>query len=122
MSKLILIVDGDEQVQLALQRLLFEEGYKTISANDIWEGIELAKTTKPDLIIMDITPNYSGLIACNIIKTDRITRKIPLVIFTEIDSEVRKEVAKKLGADRYVTKRFGRDKLLDAISQLLPTS
>lgn len=122
-SKVILIVDDDQRVRTVLQRLLFEAGYATIAAADGWQGVELAKTRKPDLIVMDILmPNMDGLIACNIIKRDSVTGGIPIVIFTEINSELGKEIAKEVGADRYITKPFGRDKLLDAISQLLPTS
>ena len=120
MPKVILIVDDDQQVRTLLRRLLFESGYTTIMAVDGRQGVELAKTRKPDLILMDILmPNMDGHIACHIIKTDSVTKEIPVVIFTAVDSERSKEIAKEVGADGYITKPFGRDKLLDTISQLL---
>ena len=120
MSKVILIVDDDQQVRALLQRLLFEEGYTTIVANDSRQGVELAKTRKPDLILMDILmPDMDGHIACHIIKTDSVTKEIPVVIFTAVDSEQSEVIAKEVGADGYITKSFGRDKLLDTIGQLL---
>lgn len=123
MSKLILIVDSDKKTQMILQRLFFEEGYRTIVADDGWEGAKVAKISKPDLIVMDlIMRDFNGLVTCYILKKDKATKKIPLVIFTDMDGEVSRNVAKNLGADRYIIKHFGRDKLLEAISQLLPTS
>ncbi len=87
------------------------------------QGVELAKTRKPDLILMDILmPGMDGYAACHIIKTNSATRDIPMVMLTAVDTEVSKDVAEHVGADGYVTKPFTREKLLEAIGQFLPTS
>ena len=123
MPKEILIVDDDQQVRTLLRRLLFESGYTTIVAVDGRQGVELAKTRKPDLILMDILmPDMDGYVACHIIKTDSVTSEIPVVMLTAVDTEPGKAIAKEVDADGYVTKPFTREKLLDVISQFLPTS
>ncbi len=123
MSKVILIVDDDQQVRTLLRRLLFESGYTTIAAADGRQGVELAKTGKPDLILMDILmPDMDGHVACHIIKTDSAIKEIPVVMLTAVNSEPSEVIAKEVGADGYVTKPFIREKLLDTISQFLPTS
>ena len=123
MPKVILIVDDDQQVRTLLRRLLFESGYTTIVAVDGRQGVELAKTRKPDLILMDILmPDMDGIVACHIIKTDSVTSEIPVVMLTAVDTEPGKTIAKEVDADGYVTKPFTREKLLGAISQFLPTS
>ena len=123
MSKVILIVDDDQQVRILLQRLLFESGYTTITAADGRQGVELAKTRKPDLILMDIRmPVMDGVAALHIIKAADATRNIPVVMLTVVADELHDKVTKRIGADGYVTKPFTREKLLDAISQFLPTS
>ena len=123
MLKVILIVDDDQQVRTLLRRLLLKSGYTTIMAADGRQGVELAKTKKPALILMDILmPDMGGHEACLIIKMDSVTRKIPVVMLTAVDTEPSKEIAKEMGADGYVTKPFTREKLLDAISQFLPIS
>lgn len=123
MPKVILIVDDDQQVRTLLRRLLFESGYTTIVAVDGGQGVELAKTRKPDLILMDILmPDMDGNVACHIIKTNSMTSEIPVVMLTAVDTEPGKAIAKEIRADGYVTKPFTRERLLDAISQFLPTS
>ncbi len=123
MPKVILIVDDDQQVRTLLRRLLFESGYITIVAVDGRQGVELAKTRKPDLILMDILMlDMDGIVACHIIKTDSVTSEIPVVMLTAVDTEPGKAIAKEVGADGYVTKPCTREELLGAISQFLPTS
>ncbi len=123
MPKVILIVDDDQQVQALLRRLLFESGYTTIVAVNGRQGVELAKTRKPDLILMDILmPEMDGNIACHIIKTDSVTSEIPVVMLTAVDTEPGKVIAKEVSADGYVTKPFTRERLLAIVSQFLPTS
>ena len=123
MPKKILIVDDDQHVRTLLRRFLFEAGYTTIAAVNGRQGVELAKTSKPDLILMDILmPDMDGNVACHIIKTDSVTSEIPVVMLTAVDTEPGKAIAKEVGADGYVTKPFTREKLLDVISQFLPTS
>ena len=123
MSKVILIVDDDQQVRMLLRRLLFESGYTTIAAADGRQGVELAKTSKPDLILMDILmPDMDGFVACHLIKTDSATREIPVVMLTAVDTEPGEIIAQEVDADGYITKPFTREKLLDAINQFLPTS
>ncbi len=123
MSKVILIVDDEEQVRRVVRRQLETSGYTIIEAANGRQGVELAKTRKPDLILMDILmPNMDGNVACHIIKADSMTSEIPVVMLTAVDTEPGKVIAKEVGADGYVTKPFTREKLLDAISQFLPTS
>ncbi len=123
MEKLILIVEDDPKSMKLTRDLLQVSGYKTIEATDGKQGIELAKAKKPDLILMDIMmPEMDGYTACDAIKADKATSKIPVVMLTAMGYELNKKLAEKLGADGYITKPFTRQELLDKISQFLPTS
>jgi CheY-like chemotaxis protein len=118
-----LIVEDDPKSMKLTRDLLQVSGYKTIEATDGKQGIELAKAKKPDLILMDIMmPEMDGYTACDAIKADKATSKIPVVMLTAMGYELNKKLAEKLGADGYITKPFTRQELLDKISQFLPTS
>ena len=123
MAKVILIVE-DEPKSLKLTRdLLQVSGFTTIEATDGKQGVELARSKKPDLILMDILmPKVDGYTACRAIKMDKATKAIPVVMLTALDSELNKELGKDMGANAYMTKPFSRQELLDVISPFLPTS
>ena len=123
MGKTILIVE-DEPKNLKLTRdLLKISGYETIEAVDGKQGVEKAKSAKPNLILMDIMmPKLDGYSACREIKADQSTKNIPVVMLTAVGYDLNKKLAKQMGADGYVTKPFSRQQLIDAISPLLATS
>jgi len=123
MRKTILIVE-DEPKNLKLTRdLLKISGYETIEAVDGKQGVEKAKSEKPNLILMDIMmPKMDGYSACREIKADQSTKNIPVVMLTAVGYDLNKKLAKQMGADGYVTKPFSRQQLIDAISPLLATS
>ena len=122
MSKLILIVEDDPKSLKLTRDLLQVSGYETIEAVNGRQGIELAKTKNPDLILMDILmPGMDGYAACHVLKTNSVTRDIPLVMLSAVNTELSKDVTKGTGADAYITKPFTREELLDAISRFLPT-
>ena len=123
MSKLILIVEDEAKTLKLIRDLLQVSGFTTIEATDGKQGVELAKESKPDLILMDIMmPKMDGYTACYAIKKDKATKAIPVVILTNLDYELNKKLGRDMGAAGYITKPLGRQELLDVISQFLPTA
>ncbi len=123
MAKVILVVEDDPKSLELTRDLLQVAGYETIEATDGEQGVELARSKKPDLILMDIMmPKMDGYAACYAIKTDKATRTIPVVMLTALDYELNKELGKDMGANAYITKPFGRQELLDVIKRFLPNS
>jgi CheY-like chemotaxis protein len=123
MAKVILIVEDEPSNLKLVQDLLQLSGYETIGATDGKQGIELARTMKPDLILMDIMmPKMDGYTACNAIKKNKETQGIPVVMLTAMGYELNKELARKLGAAGYLTKPFTRQRLLEVVSKFLSTS
>ncbi len=122
MSKVILIVEDDPKSLKLTRDLLQVSGYETIEAVNGLQGIELAQTKNPDLILMDILmPGLDGYATCHVLKTNSVTREIPLVMLSAVNTELSKDATKGIGADAYITKPFTREELLDAISRFLPT-
>jgi CheY-like chemotaxis protein len=123
MGKTILIVEDEPKNMTLTRDLLKISGYETIEAVDGKQGVEKAKSAKPNLILMDIMmPKMDGYSACREIKADQSTKNIPVVMLTAVGYDLNKKMAKQMGADGYVTKPFSRQQLIDAISPLLATS
>ena len=121
-AKKILIADDEPSVRLLVKRLLGENCIVLETSNGK-EAVNIARTEKPDLILMDILmPEMDGYTACHIIKTDEATRDIPLVLLTAVAHKLNKQLGEVLDADGYITKPCSFQDLMDTVSQFLPTS
>ena len=78
----VLVVD-DNPVMVEVVKMSLESDYDVISASDGLEGINLAKSEKPDVIIMDVMmPNVSGIELLRMLLADEETKDIPVIVFT----------------------------------------
>ena len=86
-TKKILIVDDDVDVINVLQTILEHEGYTVVSANDKKEGLESARTEKPDLAILDVmmTTQFEGFELAKELTEDEAFKDMPVVMQTSID-------------------------------------
>ncbi len=118
-KKKVLVVDDEENVRRLLRRMLRNK-YIVLEAKDGEVAIDIARSQRPDIILMDIMmPNIDGYTACYTIKQDSVTKAIPIVMLTAIGYELNKKLAKEIGVDEYITKPFTRQYLLDTIAQFL---
>ena len=117
-NKKVLIVDDEENVRRLLRRMLRNK-YIVLEAKDGEVAIDIARSQRPDIILMDIMmPNIDGYTACHTIKKDPVTKTIPVVMVTAVGQELNKVLAKEMGADGYITKPFSLRDLLDTIDKL----
>lgn len=85
-TKKILIVDDEQDVLTYFEAVFQDNGFDTVSAEDGIEGFELAKSEKPDLIILDITmPKQSGLKTYRQYKRQPALKNIPVIIVTAVN-------------------------------------
>ena len=120
MTKVILIVEDDPKSLILARDLLQVSGYKTIEATDGKQGVELAKSKKPDLILMDIQmPEVGGLEATRILKADAATRNIPVLALTASVMKEDKERILETGCDGYITKPFDIKEFLKTVAEYL---
>jgi CheY-like chemotaxis protein len=118
----ILIADDEPSVRLLVKRLLSEH-YIVLEASNGEEAVSVTRTEKPDLILMDILmPKMDGYTACYAIKTDEVTKGIPVVMLTAVAHKLNKQLSEAMDADGYITKPFSFQDLKDTISQFLPAS
>ena len=113
-SKAVLIVEDEQDVidMLAI-RLLKDTNYTISTANDGVAGLEKARSESPWIIILDLMlPKMSGLEVCRALKSDRVTKGIPIIILSAKASEADRLTGLELGADDYVTKPFSPREVL----------
>jgi DNA-binding response OmpR family regulator len=116
-----LIVEDDPAIVMGLEDLLVGEGYLVDTARDGNQAIQLYRSKKPDLVVLDIMiPEISGYEVCRQIrKKDAAT---PILMLTAKGQEPDKVAGLELGADDYVVKPFGVSELLARIRALLRRS
>jgi two-component system, OmpR family, KDP operon response regulator KdpE len=106
----ILVIDDEPQILRAIRTILTEKQFKVTIANRGEEGLTLAATNEPDLIILDLgLPDMDGVQVCMRL---REWTQIPIIILSVRDSERDKVAALDMGADDYLTKPFGIEELL----------
>ena len=116
----ILIVEDNEFNRIMLSRRLELKKYKVICAVDGQEGINLAKSENPDLILMDLSlPVKDGWEATKELKNDSETKDIPIIALTAHALDSDKKQAFEAGCDEYETKPINFQQLLSKMSALL---
>ena len=121
MSKRILVVEDHDDNRRILRDLLTSAGYEMIEAVTGMEGVAMAETHRPDLILMDIQlPELDGYEAMRRIKADPHLRPIPIIAVTSFALGGDSVVAYEAGCSAYVTKPFSPRQLLATIREHLP--
>ena len=103
----ILIVEDEEDICEVLKYNLQKEGYRISIASSGEETLKTARYWQPHLILLDLMlPGIDGLEVCKILKNDRLTKSIPVIILTAKSGESDIISGLELGADDYITKPF----------------
>lgn len=96
------------------------DGYEVITASNGRDAIELAKTHKPDLIMLDIMmPDLNGWQALQALKKEESTRDIPVVMASVMEKDQDIKMSLSLGAADYIVKSQDTDKIVDKIKTIL---
>lgn len=116
----ILIVEDDEDIRELLQYSLGKEGYRVTAVETGEQALEQARSTKPDLVVLDLMlPGVDGWEVCRRLKGDPTTQHIPVVMLTAKGEESDVVVGLELGADDYIVKPFSPKVLLARIRAVL---
>ena len=119
-KKRILIVDDEDDLRSMLKFRLEALNYDVAEAGDGQEGLNKARSDKPDLIILDLMlPKIDGFKVCRMLKFDEKHRHIPIIMFTARTQQKDKQIGQEMGADVYVTKPFEPAVLIGKIKELL---
>ena len=111
--KKILVVDDEVDVTELLSYNLKQRGFVSQSVNDPKQALEVAKTFKPDLIVLDIMmPEVSGLQVCRMIRQESTLKGIPIIFLSAKTEEGDRIEGFESGADDYVCKPFSPKELM----------
>ena len=117
---LILIVEDNEKNLKLVRDVLQVKGFSTIEAGTAEEGIQLAASRKPDLILMDIQlPGMNGIDALKHLRSDEATASIPVVAVTASVMQQDRTLITEAGFDGYVGKPINIKEFLDAVKHAL---
>jgi CheY-like chemotaxis protein len=118
--KKVLLVEDNEMNRDMLSRRLTRRGFEVIFAVDGQQGVDLARSERPDIILMDMSlPVIDGWEATRRVKSDAATRGVPVIGLTAHAMSGDREKAIEAGCDDYDTKPVEIDRLIGKIERLL---
>ena len=110
-QKTVLIVEDEKNIVDILRFNLQREGYETCEAYDGAEGLSLALSAQPDLILLDVMlPKMNGFDVCRRLREQG--DNVPVIILTAREEEEDKILGLEIGADDYITKPFSMRELI----------
>jgi CheY-like chemotaxis protein len=119
----VLLVEDNEMNRDMLSRRLIRRGFQVVFAMDGQQGVDLARSERPDIILMDMSlPVIDGWEATRRVKADDATRSVPVIGLTAHAMSGDREKAIEAGCDDYDTKPVELDRLIGKIERLVGTA
>ncbi len=118
-GKRVLLVDDDTEIIESMRTVLESRGYTVLTARDGNQGLVMAESENPDLVVLDMMmPKRSGFL---VLEKLRRSRPVPMrvIMITANEGSRHKAYAEMLGVDDYIRKPFAMDRLLDSVDRLL---
>ncbi|MBL6831223.1 MAG: response regulator [Pirellulales bacterium] len=118
-SKRVLLVDDDAEIVESMRTVLESRGYEILVARDGNQGLAMAESEDPDLVVLDMMmPKRSGFL---VLEKLRRSRPVPVrvIMITANEGSRHKAYAEMLGVDDYIRKPFAMDRLLESVDRLL---
>jgi two-component system alkaline phosphatase synthesis response regulator PhoP len=117
MAKKILVIDDEPKIVEICSDYLHAAGYDIITAGDGLQGLAMARSQKPDLIVLDLMlPGMDGLDLCRTLQHES---SVPIIMLTARIEETDKLIGLALGADDYITKPFSPRELVARVRTVL---
>jgi len=119
-KKKILVVEDESEFRMMLRTRLEANNYEVSEAEDGAAGLEKARNTKPDLVILDVMlPKMDGYKVARLLKFDEKHRNIPIIMLTARSQQTDRETGMAVGGDAYLTKPYESEDVLEIIDRLI---
>ena len=118
-GKRILLVDDDQEIVESMRTVLETRGYQILVARDGNQGLVMAESEEPDLVVLDMMmPKRSGFLVLEKLRRSR-PDPMRVIMITANEGSRHKAYAEMLGVDDYIRKPFAMDRLLESVDRLL---
>lgn len=120
MRKKVLVVDDSHMIRRIVGKILQEDGFEVLTAENGRIGLDLARKNRPDLVIMDVEmPVMNGIDATVQIRSDAAISDTPVLIFTSLGDEKDIRMAKEAGGTGFLNKPISKEEMRTAIISIL---
>ena len=118
----ILVVDDEESIRGLAQIILEDNGYRVVTAENGDAAIAIYQKEKPDLVLLDVLmPGMSGIDVCKQLKSQN-SRNVPVVMFTVLNGDDDRRMAREARCDGYFLKPFSPEDLVREVETHLRTA
>ena len=116
----ILVVEDQDSIRRMIEALVQARGYQVTAVSSGAKAIDVALTDPPDIVLLDLNlpGQYDGFDVCQRLRSDPVTRHVPVVIISAMDDDESRARATAAGATAYYTKPFSPIALLKEIDRL----
>jgi CheY-like chemotaxis protein len=119
-TPVILVCDNEEPLRALVRATLEDEEYELVEARDGHESLELARSVRPDLIVLDMMmPGRTGIEVLAELRRDEGFDATPVIMLTARTQSSDRASAESIGADRFVAKPFSPRQLAATVAELL---
>ena len=114
----VLVIDDSNTIRRSAEMFLRQAGYEVILAEDGFDALAKISDHQPNVIFVDIMmPRLDGYQTCALIKQNPMLKSIPVIMLSSKDGVFDRARGRLAGSDRYLTKPFTKDGLLEAVQQ-----
>ena len=115
----VLLIEDEPNIIEAIRFILSRDGWRVDTHSDGQTALETVRQKSPDLIILDVMlPNRSGYDILNDIRSEEDTKSLPVLMLTARGQKKDRELAEKLGVNRFMTKPFSNGEILATVREL----
>ena len=113
----VMIIDDSKTIRRSAETLLKKVGCEVVTAVDGFEALAKITVTKPDIIFVDIMmPRLDGYQTCALIKNNQTFKSTPVIMLSSKDSIFDRARGRIVGSEKYLTKPFSKEDLINAIN------
>lgn len=115
----VLLIEDEPNIIEAIRFILSRDGWRVDTHSNGQTALDAVRTRAPDLVILDVMlPNRSGYDILNDLRDAPDTRALPVLMLTARGQKKDRDLAEKLGANRFMTKPFSNGEILAAVREL----
>ena len=116
----VLLIEDEPNIIEAIRFILSREGWRVDTSSDGGKALEAVRNRNPDLVILDVMlPNRSGYDILSDMRADEAMRDIPVMMLTARGQRKDKELAERLGVNKFMTKPFSNAEMLASARELV---